>query len=99
TCAGPLGQLVGPPCGRLIPAFNRKVADLTIFVARVLEWAGKDRHFVDGSATGTGVFTAIAGSHARFGTLWGHKGRITPFWSIPQVVSFIALFKATHHRR
>lgn len=63
----PLGQLVGPPCSRIVPAFNALVANFTIFMARVLEWAGKDRHSVDGPATGTGIFTSIAGSHAGFG--------------------------------
>ena len=48
-------------------------------MVRVLEWAGKDRHSVDGPATGTGIFTSIAGSHARFGALRGHKGEYAPF--------------------
>jgi hypothetical protein len=63
----PLGQLVGPPCSRFVPAFDAQVADFTIFVARLLERAGKDRHSVDGRATGTGIFTSVAGSHAGFG--------------------------------
>jgi len=48
-------------------------------MARILEWAGKDRHSVDGPATGTGIFTAIAGSHAGCGALRGHKGEYAPF--------------------
>ncbi len=36
----PLGQLVGPPCSCFVPAFNAQVADFTIFMVRVLEWAG-----------------------------------------------------------
>jgi len=48
-------------------------------MVRVLEWAGKDRHSVDGPATGTGIFTSIAGSDARFGTLRGHKSEYAPF--------------------
>ncbi len=75
----PLGQLVGPPCSCLVPAFNAQVTDFTIFMARVFEWAGKDRHSIDGPATGTGIFTAIAGSHAGFGALRGHKDEYAPF--------------------
>ena len=75
----PLGQLVGPPCSCFVPAFNAQVADFAIFMVRILEWAGKDRHSVDGPATGTGIFTAIAGSHAGFGALRGHKGEYAPF--------------------
>ena len=48
-------------------------------MARILEWAGKDRHSVDGPATGTGIFTAIAASHAGRGSLRGHKGEYAPF--------------------
>jgi hypothetical protein len=49
-------------------------------MARVLEWAGKDRHSVDGPATGTGILTAIAGSHAGFGALRGHIGEYAVLW-------------------
>jgi len=72
----PFGQLVGPPCSCHVPASNGPVADFTIFTARVLEWAGKDRHSVDGPAAGTGIFTAIAGSHAGFGVLLWHGAGI-----------------------
>jgi hypothetical protein len=83
----PLGQFVGPPCSCLVPAFNAQVADFTICTVRVLEWAVIGRHSVDGPATGTGIFTCIAGSHARFhgrfrgrfGGFRGHEGRISPF--------------------
>jgi hypothetical protein len=76
----PLGQLVGPPCSCFVPAFNAQVADCAIFMARVLEWAGKDRHSVDGPATGTGILTAIAGSHAGIGALRGHIGEYAVLW-------------------
>jgi hypothetical protein len=63
----------------MVPAFNEEVAYVTICMARVLEWTGIDRHSVDGPATGTGIFTAIAGSYARFWFLRGHRGRVAPF--------------------
>ena len=93
----PLGQLVGPPCSCFVPAFNALVADFTIFMVRVLEWAGKDRHSVDGPATGTGIFTAIAGSHAGFGALRGHKGEYAPFGPSRKSFRSLALFKGTHY--
>lgn len=64
-----LYQMEGPPRSCLVPAFDLQVADVTILIARVLEWAGIDRHPVDGAATGTGIFTPIAGPYARFGAL------------------------------
>jgi hypothetical protein len=94
----PLGQLVGPPCSRFDPAFNALVANFTIFMARFLEWAGKDRHSVDGSATGTGIFTSIAGSHAGFGWLRGHRGsNMRPL--VHSASRFVrCLFKWTHYQ-
>jgi hypothetical protein len=92
----PLGQLVGPPCSCVDPGFNAHVTDITVFKARVLEWAGKGRHFVDGSAIGTGIFTCIAASHTRRWGLRGHNGRIAPFG--PSRKSFCSLFyQETHY--
>jgi hypothetical protein len=91
----PLGQLVGPPCSCFVPAFNAQVADFTIFMVRVLEWAGKDRHSVDGPATGTGIFTSIAGSHARSGGLRGHKREYAPFGPFRKTV---CIWRGMHGR-
>ena len=97
TCPWPLGQFVGPPCSCLVPAFNAQFADVTIFMARVLEGAGIDRHSVDGPTTGTGIFTAIAASHARFGALWSHKERVAPFGPPRKSFRSLPLFKETHY--
>jgi hypothetical protein len=103
----PLGQFVGPPCSCLVPAFNAQVADFTICTVRVLEWAVIGRHSVDGPATGTGIFTCIAGSHARFhsrfrgrfGEFRGHKGRISPFGPPRKSFRSLPYSKGRHDQR
>jgi hypothetical protein len=70
----PLDQLVGPPGRCMGPASEERVADVAVLMVRVLERAGIDRHFINGPAPGTNIFTTLAGSHTGFGTFQGHKG-------------------------
>jgi hypothetical protein len=58
----------------MVPAFEERVTDVAVLMVRVLERAGIDRHFINGPAPGTGIFTTLAGSHAGFGTFQGHEG-------------------------
>ena len=79
----------------MVPAFDGEATDVTIRMPRVLKRAGIDRHRVDGAATRTGIFTAVAASHARFEFL-SHKEADSAPCSTSQVVSFAAKRQTTN---